>query len=322
MNRTEDDYISLIYESLAGKLSNEEEQELELWVNSDPKHGSTFKEIQAIWQLEEGFRDTSKYDEKAALSQVRKSLPNKRLSTKRRSIRWLSIAAACGLVCACWYLIQQRSGMTTIIAQEVAIHSKLSDGSEVWLQPGSTLSFDDKKSTNREVQLKGSAYFDVSHDKLQPFHVICSKFEIEVIGTEFSVTEAPIEDHPNVIVTEGQIYCRSSSDSMIVRVNEAVIIDQQYQMSKETFQPRANHESWKTGQLTFRDTPLRNVIADLKGHYLVDIKAPESDMLDCKVTAIFIKEPIEGVMAHIEASTGLKTSFVKNHWVITGNSCN
>ena len=68
----------------------------------------------------------------------------------------------------------------------------LPDGSTVWVNAGSHISFDnDFKGQTREVTLNGEAYFDVVKNPKQPFIVHVSGYDIRVLGTAFNVKSYP-----------------------------------------------------------------------------------------------------------------------------------
>jgi ferric-dicitrate binding protein FerR (iron transport regulator) len=75
---------------------------------------------------------------------------------------------------------------------------ELPDGSQVWINSGSKLTYDASfKGNTRDVKLDGEAYFDVVKDASHPFIVHTSGIDIKVLGTAFNVkaykTEPVIE---------------------------------------------------------------------------------------------------------------------------------
>jgi transmembrane sensor len=65
----------------------------------------------------------------------------------------------------------------------------LSDGTQVWLNSESKLSFPFKFSgPTREVVIEGEAYFEVAKDEEHPFVVRTRQTQIQVLGTKFNVT--------------------------------------------------------------------------------------------------------------------------------------
>ena len=63
----------------------------------------------------------------------------------------------------------------------------LPDGSEVWLNAESSIEFPTAFiGGERNVSLKGEAYFKVAHDENSPFYVNCANMSVKVLGTEFN----------------------------------------------------------------------------------------------------------------------------------------
>lgn len=66
---------------------------------------------------------------------------------------------------------------------------KLGDGTQVWLNAGSTLSCSAGFATGqREVHISGEAFFEVARDKHRPFIVSTGDMKIKVLGTKFNVS--------------------------------------------------------------------------------------------------------------------------------------
>jgi len=65
----------------------------------------------------------------------------------------------------------------------------LVDGTKIWLNAGSSLSYPIHFTKNRrEVYLSGEAFFEVTSDDAKPFYVITNDMKIRVTGTRFNVT--------------------------------------------------------------------------------------------------------------------------------------
>ncbi len=83
---------------------------------------------------------------------------------------------------------------------------QLPDGSQVWINSGSTLTYDNfSKSNTREVQLNGEAYFDVVRDPEHPFIVHTSGIDIKVLGTAFNVKAYKSESTIEATLIHGSI---------------------------------------------------------------------------------------------------------------------
>lgn len=63
----------------------------------------------------------------------------------------------------------------------------LPDGTHVWLNSGSSLTFSQTSKKNREANLAGEAYFDVYPNEKEPFIIHTEKQDIHVLGTKLEV---------------------------------------------------------------------------------------------------------------------------------------
>lgn len=64
----------------------------------------------------------------------------------------------------------------------------LADGTKVWLNSESTLSYrSDFGRRDRDVELDGEAYFEVAKNKEIPFYVNTETNQVRVVGTHFNV---------------------------------------------------------------------------------------------------------------------------------------
>jgi len=77
---------------------------------------------------------------------------------------------------------------TLMVPRGYMYHLTLSDGSKVWLNAGSKISFPVHfDSQERKVAIDGEAYFEVVHNAKWPFIVSVHNTEVKVLGTSFDV---------------------------------------------------------------------------------------------------------------------------------------
>jgi fe2+-dicitrate sensor, membrane component len=68
-------------------------------------------------------------------------------------------------------------------------HITLYDGTQVWLNAGSTMSYtSDFNNTSRDIHLSGEAYFEVAYNEKLPFRVKARGCTLTVLGTRFNVS--------------------------------------------------------------------------------------------------------------------------------------
>ncbi|WP_446776146.1 FecR family protein, partial [Macellibacteroides fermentans] len=82
----------------------------------------------------------------------------------------------------------------------------LEDGSKVWVNSGTVLtfptSFDKEKRT---ISVNGEIYIEVAKDVNRPFYVKTSNFDIRVLGTKFNVSAYNEDASKQVVLVQGSV---------------------------------------------------------------------------------------------------------------------
>ncbi|CAM3928612.1 FecR family protein [Pedobacter westerhofensis] len=145
---------------------------------------------------------------------------------------------------------------------------RLPDGTEVWLNAASSLKFpvSFSNSKQRKVELEGEAYFEVAHNKQQPFIVKTNRQDVEVLGTHFDVKSYADEPVTKTTLLEGS-----------VRLNGSTILKPGQQgLSKgnslNVKQVDVDEElDWKNKQFILNDEDLQVVMRRLARWYDVEV---------------------------------------------------
>ncbi|WP_333863123.1 FecR family protein [Sphingobacterium sp.] len=155
----------------------------------------------------------------------------------------------------------------TPIGTEYAII--LADGSKVWLNAGSILTFPESfAADSREVKLSGEGYFEVSHEKNRPFYVRSNEQTIRVFGTHFNVRSYP-DEHNKTTLIEGSVQVSQFGRSKMLKPGQAA-----FALAGNLMVQEANIDeamAWKNGFFYFESTPIKDALAAIKRWYNVDI---------------------------------------------------
>ena len=153
------------------------------------------------------------------------------------------------------------------------IEMTLADGSRVWLNAGSSVTFPISFIGNeRKVSITGEAYFEVTHDKARPFYVSSGDVQVKVLGTHFNVNAYDDEDALKVTLLEGSV--RVSNN------NNAVTIKPGQQASSIHHSSFIIHNSpdldavmaWKNGLFAFSHDNIQTVMRQLAKWYDLEVK--------------------------------------------------
>ncbi|MCY1719125.1 DUF4974 domain-containing protein [Prolixibacteraceae bacterium Z1-6] len=174
----------------------------------------------------------------------------------------------------------------------------LPDGTSGFLNSGSTLEYPVIFTDQRNVTLKGEAFFNVTPDKAHPFIVTTPHLATKVLGTQFNVIAYDNEQTEEIILKEGKVEVYSDQGQLL----ETLQPDQKLVLNTETRQYNKNnvealqYVSWTEGKLVFRNENMKQVADRLGRWYNVEIEIVDQELLNYAFRATFIDEPLEEVL--------------------------
>ena len=239
----------LILAFLAGTLTLAEKKELESWLSASEYNKQYFKQINVLWKAAALSSDETGNEVDKAYQRVQLQIykqKKSKLRSKERSgnfdrrfsaeaRKWaaviiLSLITGAGL----YYLVQlytptpaERAKNEIVVPFGSKSRILLPDGSEVWLNAGSKLSYSmDYGKKMREVNLVGEGYFKVAHNPDKPFIVQASKVRIKALGTEFNVKAYPDENVIETILVKGSVVIDKSEvfENNTRKISQSIIL--------------------------------------------------------------------------------------------------
>lgn len=189
----------------------------------------------------------------------------------------------------------------------------LPDGTTGFLNSGSSLEYPVLFSNDRNVKLKGEAYFDVQHDEEHPFVVTTTNITTKVLGTQFNVLAYESEKSEEIILKEGSVEVYSNQGIKLAVLDP----DQRLALNTETRQYKTNqveaeqYISWTEGKLVFRNESMQLVADRLGRWYNVEIEIADVELLKYAFRATFTEEPLEEVLKLLARTAPLKFKEIK-----------
>lgn len=158
---------------------------------------------------------------------------------------------------------------------------ELPDGTKVWLNAASSISFLSSFSglNRRMVELSGEAYFEVTKTKTKhiPFVVSSNGQEVEVLGTHFNINAYTDESSIKTTLLEGSVRVSNAAKTKEAKTAEIVIHPgEQAQFARgliRTSQVDVGEVmSWKEGYFQFNNADIKAIMRQISRWYDVDVR--------------------------------------------------
>ena len=181
----------------------------------------------------------------------------------------------------------------------------LSDGTKVWLNADSKLSYPEVfTGEDRRVTITGEAYFEVAHNAKQPFIVESESHTIEVLGTSFNINAYPEDEFITTTLVEGAVKVGEES---------ALEPSQQSKYFKETGEiETANVDvyqfvSWKSDIFYFENRDLDDILQILSRWYDFEYVIEDRGQQGLKFSGGFKKyDSFDSIIKKIELTNEVK----------------
>lgn len=193
---------------------------------------------------------------------------------------------------------------------------ELSDGSLAHLNSGSSLKYPIQfiKGKNRQVFVKGEAYFEVTKDSLHPFIVNADQLNVKVLGTKFNVHAYGEDNTAEVVLVEGAVGLSTEKEdrSVVLSPGQMGSFDKVNQGISTAPVVTDIYTSWMQGKLVFRDMPFENILKKLERHYDVTIINTNPKLAKEKFNASFDAMTVAKVFESLNRYHGIKYTVTKD----------
>ena len=243
-----------------------------------------------------------------------KIVDKSKISTKRgNSIRIMHKVAAAAIIIfsiSIAYLYSD-TNYSTKNAETKAVY--LPDGSNVFLQPDSKISFNEKQwKTKREIKLNGEAYFSVK--KGSTFTVKTENGNIEVLGTRFNVLSRENTFAVACVSGKVSVNLKNTSKSKILTQGKFTQKTGYGQLSGPFFINIEQIIKRQKGEFYFEQTNLNRVFEEFERQFDVNIKYTEVESR--KFTGYFSNNDLENALKMVCKPMGLYYEIDNNLIVI------
>jgi len=288
---------------LQGDAALEDWTAFQSWLEADPAHAATYDAIEALWvELDDApANDEALSDETAAGTVIDNVVPLPRRAA-RPTRRWLWAAGAAAAAAAVVLAVSPqltRPTFTTYSTQRGEIRQiALADGSKLVLGSATKLRVHLGRDQRDVALVDGEATFDVAHLPKRPFVVAVADREVRVLGTEFNILSHA--DRLTVTVRRGVVAVSGGEDPPVRLTKGQQLIHVQKATSSQVrvTDPDAVF-AWTSGKLVYRETPLREVVAELNRYVATPIRVDPS-AASVKVSGVLLIDKEAAMLRRLE----------------------
>lgn len=344
----EDLYLNLLYKDLSGEISGEEANQLKTWLAESQDNRMLAQEVRDTWEASVQLAANPEVDldeEFGFLTERMEAEGDHSLSggegepakipapePPSRGWNWrlysgiaagLALLAVAGIFLLPMFKGGAEPEWLSVSSGDAPQELSLADGSKVTLNRNSSLSYTKEELPDKRwVKLKGEALFEVKKDTKRPFRVETDSAYINVLGTAFNVKSDKGQKEVLVRVVTGKVELapRNQEGKLIL------IGGERGSYATGTLQktlPDTDYElAWFSGQLSFFDAPIGEVLEAVKQFYQVELKLELPELAKCPFTSTFKNLPFEQALESITTILGSEAELVsEDSYLLKGGTC-
>lgn len=288
------DFRALAEAYFTGNISPEDECRLFAFITENTENETQFRAYEEAWR-----KKSSDVSTRAAWEKLKSNMQISESVvipfTPKRHIPWMSVAAAVAVLLVAvsgiffWQKREEASQHRYVF--EVAYGGKgqitLSDGTKVWLNAGSTLSYGSDFNKKREVELNGEGYFEVTKKNGKPFVVRSGDYELTVLGTKFDLSAYPDEKLITAALVEGSVRVECSNEVRHMTPDQTLSFDKKKEEFVELDALAKQSCAWKENNIEYDNIAMSDLFSKLNRKFNVDIRVNSEQILNEEVRVSF-----------------------------------
>ncbi|MBE9518348.1 MAG: FecR domain-containing protein [Bacteroidetes bacterium] len=320
------DFSSLISRYLSGELHSEELSWFQEELRNDPGKQAMLDEYRLIW---DSAVPGQSYDLDAEWTLMQKKLPDFKIKSGHSLLFYAYRIAAVlvlGVLLSFSLIYVSRTvGMERVVAENDPVEVVLEDGTVVIVNRHSSLRYSRKyDQEERKVYLSGEAWFDVARDSTMPFVIDAGAALVEVLGTSFNVNA--YKDNPTVeINVESGLVALSGKEDMkdliVMKAGSGGSYNKNQRELKLIPASDPNSISWKTRELFFDASTLREVAELLNKVYDTHIVIMNEELASCPITVTFRDQTLDAILNVLELTLDLQLTREGDEIRLDGEGC-
>ena len=275
----------LLAKYILGEANTKEGQRVEQWLEESEDHQREFRQLKRRIELGSKRYKYGVFDPRQAIQKVK-------FPAKMRYLRILPVAASIIVLISSVLWFWNKSSLQETVLLSRTGETKvfyLPDSSRVTLTGDSRLTYNTQfGKTNRELSLRGEAFFQVKRDTSKPFIVETSLIQVEVLGTSFQVIAQKLQ--AEVAVEKGRVKITTQDKKQESILETGMFV--KYGKKDRKLIISTKEDKGEQQILKFDNAPLSEVIETLNEYYDSHVTLP-ADYATLRITVVFKEVSLE-----------------------------
>lgn len=326
----------LLAKFLANECTAEEQEQVESWLSASEANRAILNQSRKVFEETRhgGKSEKISFDTSRAWNRVHAQLDmsgvkGSDLVEPKSRLLYVAMRVAAVLLVTIgvtYYFYVRPSGEILYeTANGQTVKYFLDDSTRVVLKGNTSLRTSKKfNSRDRNVYLAGTAYFDVTKNPDKPFIINTQNARVSVLGTQFLVDEST-PGLVSVTVESGKVQFASlkapEKISVILEQNDKAELRIDDDKIIKSTAANLNSLYWANSKLIYRQQPLALVLDELGLIFGKTILYDASAVGDCRLTAVFRDESLDGILIHIAQALDLRYERQNGEYIIIANGC-
>lgn len=275
----------LLAKYILGEANTKEGQRVEQWLEESEDHQREFRQLKCRIELGSKRYKYGVFDPRQAIQKVK-------FPAKTYYLRILPVAASIIVLISSVLWFWNKSSLQETVLLSRTGDTKifyLPDSSRVTLTGDSRLAYNALfGKTNRELSLRGEAFFQVKRDTSKPFIVETSLIQVEVLGTSFQVIAEKLQAEVAVEKGRVKVTTQDKKQESILETGMSV----KYGKKDRKLMISTKEDKGEQQILKFDNAPLSEVIETLNEYYDSHVTLP-ADYATLRITVVFKEVSLE-----------------------------
>ncbi len=315
----------LLIKFIEGETTRKESEDVVAWIEETPENTNRFSKLHNTWVFAGMDAPVPVNTEKQITRIIERINHKPALRMFKQAMKIAAVVLFAVTLGVAGYIAGNSYGekvqyYTVISPKGERTNITLPDGSDVWLNSGSKLTYSSAFNRgNRELQLEGEAFFNVAKNRDLEFVVKTSDLEVTALGTIFNVMAYANERKVETTLEEGRVSIKTIHNRKAYMLTPGRKLTYYKDQKKVARVPVETYlyTSWVDGIYRFKDETFAEISRKLERMYDVAIAIENDELKHYRYTGDFSKnQSIEQVLEIIRVTTRFNYSIKERNVII------